>query len=300
MISVVGDSICDEYRAYSVAGPNPELDGGRKLTQIAPTGRVLGGAAAVANQIGRMGQRVLLSSVVGNDASGRWLCDELDVLGIGTHVFSSDSRLTTTKTRISIDGELHADRFDSEDNLDANASESLHLCRSPVGGVLVIQDYGKGLCTHNVCSWLIEKANARMVPVLVDPAIDVKWEKYEGCSLIKANLVEAREAARLPDAGMEELSQLLSCLHGCEVVVTSGEDGMAYCSKGGPVFTFPSIPTVVCDVCGAGDAVLASLAVSYLQGIPIDDACIRATHAASMQISLHRNPGWLLGSSLAK
>jgi len=107
---------------------------------------------------------------------------------------------------------------------------------------------------------------------------------YASCTVIKANRIEAAESLGChvgdPPAMM---ARRLAIQQGCHVVVTAGELGLWW-SDGRAVRRVPAVPVQVRDVCGAGDAVLATLGMVLATGGTIGDGCQRAVREAARQV----------------
>jgi bifunctional ADP-heptose synthase (sugar kinase/adenylyltransferase) len=122
------------------------------------------------------------------------------------------------------------------------------------------------------------------VPTLVDPARSRCWSDYGQVTLMKANWVEAKEAARVRNARPLALARSLADRHGCHVVITLGGHGMVCAEREGGTWYLPAERVEVRDVCGAGDTVLAAIGASMLSGESLREACRYATVAAGRQV----------------
>jgi D-beta-D-heptose 7-phosphate kinase/D-beta-D-heptose 1-phosphate adenosyltransferase len=194
------------------------------------------------------------------------------------------TRPTTNKTRFILRGQLRSDRFDFESKAPIPGDAAKYLATCPIGDALLIQDYGKGVCTTSLLRSLLSQATAAGVPVLVDPARGRDWRVYEDCTVIKANRIESAEAlgCRAGDSPAM-MARRLAIRQACHVVVTAGELGLWW-SDGRAVRRVPAIPVQVRDVCGAGDTVLATLGMVMAAGGTIADGCRRAVQMAAKQV----------------
>ena len=129
---------------------------------------------------------------VGRDESGDRVRRLLHSHEIALHLWTDD-RPTTWKQRIVARGQLRPDRCDREVTTPITSEAADLLADVPIGDALLIQDYGKDVCTGGLLSRLIHCALSESVPVLVDPARSRNWSNYVGVTLIKANWVEATE-----------------------------------------------------------------------------------------------------------
>ena len=134
---------------------------------------------------------------------------------------------------------------------------------------------------------VIAKARESGKPVFVDPK-GAGWERYQGANVLKPNRLELGILAGMPAATAEETAaagrHLSSKLAGAKVVVTEGAEGMTLYAAGERVAHAAAAPRQVFDVTGAGDTVLAALAMAFAAGATDDQALALATEAASIAI----------------
>jgi D-beta-D-heptose 7-phosphate kinase/D-beta-D-heptose 1-phosphate adenosyltransferase len=281
-ITVVGDLILDRYLIGDATKLNPEQPG--VVIRVDKEEDRLGGAAAVAMLAVGFGTRVTLAGVVGNDEAGDKLRQLIDEHGIESHIWT-DERPTTWKQRIVARGQLRPDRCDLEVTTPISDHAAQFLSAVPPGDMLLISDYGKGVCTRGLLRTLGSRAHDMDVPILVDPARSRNWSDYGGVTLIKANWAEATEGRGDHDARPLALARRLADAHRCSVVVTYGGHGMVVAEQEGGAWYLPAEPTEVRDVCGAGDTVLATLGTAMLDGNSPRQACHCALGAAGQQIA---------------
>jgi rfaE bifunctional protein kinase chain/domain len=279
-ITMVGDVMLDRYLIGDVTRLNPEAAG--VVMDIEREDLRLGGAASVAMLASSLGAEVTLAGVIGRDLPGSQVLELLDTHGITPYLWADPSRPTTNKTRFILRGQLRPDRFDFESKAAVSGEAAEYLAACPIGDALLVQDYGKGVCTVGLLRTLMGRASG--VPILVDPARGRDWRDYEGCTVIKANRIEAAEAlgCRVSDPPAM-MARRLAIRHGCHVIVTAGELGLWW-SDGQVVRRVPAIPVQVRDVCGAGDTVLAALGVAMATGGTIEDGCRVAVRMAAEQV----------------
>ncbi len=288
MFTVVGDVLVDKYWNGRPCGENPEVHGGLKI-RIESEGRRLGGAGAVAALVAAQGLPVCLWSVVGSDAEGTWVHDECSRLSITDEIWPDRSRSTPVKCRVVYGGRIQGDRLDWEDPHWGSLPEYAMKCWSfgKLDGPVIVQDYGKGTCGPSLLRMVFDRAAQARLPALVDPAYGRPWDVYEGATLIKANLREARWAlARATGTGQEwnalACADALARRYRVNVVVTAGAAGMAWACHEGRSGWVDAQYTEAVDITGAGDTVLAALAIHYYE--PLPDACRLAAAAAAEQV----------------
>lgn len=281
-ITVVGDLILDRYLIGDATKLNPEMPG--VVIRVDKEEDRLGGAAAVAMIAAGFGANVTLAGVVGDDEPGHRLRELLDAHGIESHVWF-DRRPTTWKQRIVTRGQLRPDRCDREVTTPVSDRAEQFLSQVPLGDILLVSDYGKGVCTRGLLESLGKRAREADIPILVDPARSRNWADYGQVSLIKANWAEATEATSCEHPRPLALARKLSDAHRYTVVITLGRCGLVCAERSGATWHLPATPTEVRDVCGAGDTVLASIALAKITGKTLREACRAAMRAAGRQVA---------------
>lgn len=255
-----------------------------------------GGAANVAMNIAALSGVVELAGVTGQDEGAKLLREHLPA-AVGTAaVLPVATRCTSRKTRVLADGYHHIVRFDEEvrEALDAEAQRLLWERLEPVVAgceTLVLSDYAKGVLTPGICGMAIEKARELGIPVVVDPK-DSDFTKYKGASVITPNLKEAAAAAlRLTGTAsgndIEAIGAVLLEAYGTPLVLTLGAKGMLVIAGGGeaPVH-IPTRARRVYDVTGAGDTVVAVLAMALAAGLSLAEAAAMSTEAAGRVVQM--------------
>ncbi|MCA9120064.1 MAG: D-glycero-beta-D-manno-heptose-7-phosphate kinase [Planctomycetaceae bacterium] len=279
-ITVVGDLILDRYLIGDATKLNPEQPG--VVIRVDREEVRLGGAAAVAMIAAGLGANVTLAGVVGRDEPGRRLQQLIESHGIEPHLWIDD-RATTWKQRIIARGQLRPDRCDREVTKPVNNHAERFLSAVSLGDILLVSDYGKGVCTSHLLQALGERTRAASVAILVDPARGRRWSDYGHVTLIKANRVEAMDVAA-DETRPLAMARRLADKHRCSVVVTYGKHGMVAAERDGGTWYLPAEVTHVRDVCGAGDTVLATIAYAMLDGHCLRRACPFALGAARQQV----------------
>lgn len=281
-ITVVGDLILDRYLIGDATKLNPEQPG--VVIRVDKEEDRLGGAAAVAMIAAGFGARVTLAGVLGRDEPGRRLQQLLVDHDIEPQLWIDD-RPTTWKQRIVARGQLRPDRCDREVTTRISDSAARFLSTAPIGDVLLISDYAKGVCTSGMLQALGDRARAAGVPILVDPARGRNWSDYGQVTAIKSNWVEAKEASGNRDFTPLALARRLADHYRCSIVVTLGRYGMVVVEREGAIWYLPANPIEVRDVSGAGDTVFATIGMEILRGSTLRDASKAAAVAAGCQLT---------------
>jgi D-beta-D-heptose 7-phosphate kinase/D-beta-D-heptose 1-phosphate adenosyltransferase len=280
-ITVVGDLILDRYLIGDATKLNPEQPG--VVIRVDKEEDRLGGAAAVAMIAAGLGARVTLAGVIGRDEPGRRFQQLIADHGIEPHLWI-DGRPTTWKQRIVARGQLRPDRCDREVTTLISDHAARFLSAVPLGDMVLVSDYGKGICTRHLLKVLGNRARQSGVPILVDPARSRRWADYECVTVFKANWPEATDASETLGVGPLAIVRRLADRFRCHVVVTIGKYGMVCAARSGDTRYLPAEATDVHDVCGAGDTVLAGLAVALLSGKPLFEACKLSATVAAQQV----------------
>jgi D-beta-D-heptose 7-phosphate kinase/D-beta-D-heptose 1-phosphate adenosyltransferase len=292
-VLVTGDCMLDAYISGAASRISPEAP--VPVVDVAERRYVVGGAANVAANARGMGAIVTLAGVTGVDPAGILLRQELQDLEIGTGALLEDkARATTVKTRVTAGGQQIV-RFDDETRAPLSArtaAELLRRCEREVdeANVIVISDYAKGVAAEAYCRWIIDRATKAGVPVVVDPK-SPDLARYRGAKIVTPNLKEAAAAAGGPILATEDLVRaapaLLEKIAPSALLVTRGGDGMTLFEPGKKGAHLAAIMNEVADVTGAGDTVVAALAVAIGAGFELREAAILANIAASVAVGHH-------------
>ncbi len=290
-ILIVGDVMLDHF----VVGP---------VNRISPEAPVpvvehdhdeyrAGGAANVAHNVRALGAKVELVGVLGADSAADRLRQELEARGIGTAGLATDaSRRTTAKLRIVTNRNQQVARIDYEtdDEISGSVEDAVRAHARRLGGaaqIVVVSDYLKGAITRNVVEDLVELGRSRRVPVLVDPKIP-HIDYYRGTTLVTPNHHEAEVASHIrvrSDDDAVRAARVVRERAGCDhVLLTRGERGMSLL-EGTVARHFPSVAREVADVTGAGDTVIATLALALAAGASMAEAVALANYAAGVVVA---------------
>lgn len=297
-ILVAGEIGLDEYLWGDTQRISPEAP--VPVVEVESRSQKLGLAANVAQNIVSLGAEAILVSVRGEDENGDEVVRLLTEAGIHSQTLIADSsRPTPRKVRV-LARKQHVVRIDYERTHPLNAEVAKKfrdaLCaRLPDCDGVVLQDYGKGLWNSDVMAFLAE-AKRLGKPVFVDPSRSSPLSLYRGTTLMTPNVLEAlalcgrsHDAFRLTgkeDAELASLAKhLLDETEEEHVVITCGPHGMVSLSRGDT--TIRRIPTFardVYDVTGAGDTVIAALALMCVGGQPLAKGMEVANAAAGVVV----------------
>ncbi|HEY6488332.1 MAG: bifunctional D-glycero-beta-D-manno-heptose-7-phosphate kinase/D-glycero-beta-D-manno-heptose 1-phosphate adenylyltransferase HldE [Terracidiphilus sp.] len=285
---VVGDVMLDKYiwgevGRISPEAPVPVVRGMRHDEKP-------GGAANVAMNIACLGAKVVVLGITGDDESEHLLGERLRVNGVIPQFVSSEGFETVTKMRI-LGGRQQMLRLDFErpgpieptalERLVERTLEALPGCHA-----LVLSDYAKGVITPSVCQALIPAARQLGIPVLVDPK-GLDYAHYRGATTICPNLGELARATRVDANNLEALlsaaEAMIADLDLEFLTATLSEKGIALI-RPGHRFVAPALARQVFDVSGAGDTVIAVLALCLASGLQPETAVQLANVAAGIVV----------------
>lgn len=290
-VVVVGDLMLDVYLSGTVSRISPEAP--VPVVHVQDEQVALGGAANVVANVARLGAACDVVGFIGSDVSGRAIRTSLAALDGGAvraMLVERSDRPTTTKTRV-MARKQQVVRFDHErdDDLpDDCAGELCERLRESLAeaDVVILEDYNKGVLTPSVIRTALRVATERGIPVVVDPKFRHIFE-YRGATLFKPNSFEITSALGTPlqaddDEWLEEARLRFGCDH---LLVTLGEGGMALRTDDGTTIRVPAVAREVFDVSGAGDTVVACIAVALATGASIREAAVMANHAAGIEVA---------------
>lgn len=287
-VLVVGDLMLDKYIWGSANRLSPEAP--VPVVKIEEESFSLGGACNVANNLIAMEAFVSIYGVVGDDAEGEVLHDFLVSKGIDSHCYKSN-RPTTTKMRI-MAAKHQMLRLDKESSLPLEP----HIYETMLNDIqiniatchcMILSDYLKGVLSPDFTQKLIKLANNFDIPVLCDPK-GSDYTKYKYATLLTPNKKEAMEATHIHIHDDKTLLEaLLKMRQTCNLtypLITLSEEGIAYLDGNSNLYKKPTIAKEVYDVSGAGDTVIAALALQLAKGESIEEATKFANAAAAVVI----------------
>jgi rfaE bifunctional protein kinase chain/domain len=289
-ILVVGDIMMDQFIWGEVSRISPEAP--VPVVRVRDETFLLGGAANVVNNLLGLGGRVYLAGVIGNDGTGRRLLKKLQAEGVNTEgVVVDENRPTAVKTRV-IAHHQQVVRVDKEENSPLGPETLERLLQgirknAPRFHGIIVSDYDKGVVSKKLMGQLKKIAAAGAIPILVDPKPrNMDW--YREVTLITPNHLETAQAVGRKIESEADLrwagNRLLKELHCDSVLITRGPEGMTLFTKNKKISHIPTVAKKVFDVTGAGDTVIATLAMSLVAGLDLVQACRTANYAAGIVV----------------
>jgi D-beta-D-heptose 7-phosphate kinase/D-beta-D-heptose 1-phosphate adenosyltransferase len=290
-VLVIGDLMLDHFVIGRVDRISPEAP--VPVVQFDHESFRLGGAANVANNLAALGGQVEIAGVVGNDPEGTRLIAAMRTAGIGIGAVIADKdRCTTRKLRVVTTRNQQVARIDYEcdrpidGDLEAALIKKVRAAAAHAH-VVLISDYQKGTITRATAHAAIEAAKAKGVPSLVDPKVP-HIDYYAGAALITPNHLEAEAITLQRIRNAEEARSAAAKFRqrsACDsVLITRGEHGMWLLAADGE-YDLPAEAREVSDVTGAGDTVIAAIALGLAAGGSLKDAARLANRAAGLAVA---------------
>jgi D-beta-D-heptose 7-phosphate kinase/D-beta-D-heptose 1-phosphate adenosyltransferase len=251
----------------------------------------IGGAANVAHNVRALGGTVDLVGVIGHDDSGRTLTASCGETGIRTAFTLDPGRPTTTKVRIVTERNQQVARVDYETDVELTGAVEEAVAteverRGERVGAILVSDYLKGCITRRVMTIAAGAGERLGIPVLVDPKVP-HLSYYAGATLITPNHHEAEVATHRRVRTHEEAGraarEFRTRARCSAVLMTRGDQGMWLLDEQDEGY-LPAVAREVADVTGAGDTVIATLAVSLAAGATIAEAAWLANQAAGIVV----------------
>jgi len=287
---VIGDLMLDHFLVGAVDRISPEAP--VPVVRFDHESFRLGGAGNVAHNAAALGARVHVVGIVGEDDAGGVIRADLAKLGIDSSgVVSDPQRRTTRKLRVVTSRNQQVARIDYEDDrevhgeLESAIAAQIDRLASSADAIL-ISDYLKGAVSQGVATRAIAAAKRRQVPLLVDPKVP-HIDYYSGATVITPNHHEAEAVThmriRTSAEGIAAARRFRERAQCDSVLITRGEHGMTLLGANDEA-TLPAEAREVADVTGAGDTVIATMALALAAGASLIEAARLANRAASVVV----------------
>lgn len=289
-IAVMGDLMLDRFIWGEVSRISPEAP--VPVVEVQRESAHLGGAGNVANNLHALGAQVIPFGVIGADASGSEIRSMFHSTGLRDDgMVEIPGRPTTTKTRV-VAHNQQVVRADWEDRSQIGEQAEDRLLELlvrmlPSVQAIILSDYNKGVLTPRVLEHSIAAAREASIPVIVDPKIQ-HFLFYRGATVITPNHHEAALLAGIGTRTNDELRRAAERIQrdfeGGDVLVTRGDQGMTLMTRDQAVHHIPTVAQEVYDVTGAGDTVVAALALALASGASMLESAVCANHAAGVVV----------------
>ncbi len=290
-VAIVGDVMLDAYLHGGVTRISPEAP--VPVIKWNSEKAVAGGAGNVAANIASLGASVVLVGVCGADTDREQLlallraAGKIDVDG----VIADRSRRTTKKIRV-VGQAQQMLRIDQEDDRPLEDDIERALIAKAIkaidaADIVIMSDYGKGVLGDRVIATCVARAREVGKTLIVDPKRR-ELADYRGATILTPNRAELTLATGMPcetDEQAEAAARRVRETTGADVLLTRSEKGMSFFPAQGDAIHLPTMAKSVFDVSGAGDTVVALIAVGLAAGLPMIEAMKIANHAAGVVVS---------------
>jgi rfaE bifunctional protein kinase chain/domain len=288
-VLVIGDAMVDKFIVGRVTRISPEAP--VPVVAFDHDMYRIGGAANVASNVVALAGQATLVAVTGRDEASATLAQACREAGIAPSFVGDGARSTTTKVRVVTDRNQQVARIDYESDAEIAgeieeriiAEIRKHATRC---SAIIVSDYLKGCVTRQVMQTAVGVSAERGVPVLVDPKIP-HLDYYSGATIVTPNHHEAEAAIYKRVRSEEEArdaARLFRERARCrDVLMTRGDQGIWLLSSGMEGH-LPAAAREVADVTGAGDTVIATLAVALAAGATLGEAARLANEAAGIVV----------------
>jgi D-beta-D-heptose 7-phosphate kinase/D-beta-D-heptose 1-phosphate adenosyltransferase len=290
-VLVIGDIILDRYITGAVQRLSPEAP--IPILRPAANRCTLGGAANVALNIATLGGKAILVGVIGSDAAGREISFLLESTpNIVSALVRIDDRPTTSKTRFMTGSHqlLRLDEETTEPLQQAGSAAVLQAIEAnlDLADLVVLSDYAKGVLCDGLLEAVLQRAKATGKQLIADPKRS-DFSAYRGATVLTPNEHEVRIATRI---GAEHDSDAvragraaLDATGGEAVLVTRSAKGLTLVCRDAEALHLPARAREVADVSGAGDTLVATLAVALAAGAALPEAAMLANVTAGISVS---------------
>ena len=245
-----------------------------------------GGAANVATNLARLGVKTHLLGIVGDDDEAQALQDSMQGSNVTCTFTPVDGWPTITKTRVQSRGQQLI-RIDREEPVPSGSEALTTSLREQLDGAdaVVLSDYGKGSLSDVAA--MIAACRDAGVPAFVDPK-GRDFDKYQGATLITPNQSEFDAVAGESDDDADMVARARAMADRLELsalLVTRSEKGMLLIEGGDEPLFLSTRAREGYDVTGAGDTVIAHLALYLGDGLDLKTAVRLANHAAGIVVA---------------
>lgn len=280
-ILVIGDVMLDKYIVGDVERISPEAP--VPVVHIKHEYKVLGGAANVANNIISLGGNVSLIGIIGQDTGGKDIIRICKGKNIEFQPAIIDDYQTIQKIRV-LSQNQQLIRMDYEDKKIDAQEELIRRIRRNVAdaNVIVVSDYAKGTVSKGLMDYLKKESKSFNKKIIVDPK-PINKKLYKNVYLITPNAKEAIEMHGR-EINITRLGQNLSKELSSNILITRGEQGMSLFDRYNKTINIPTRARQVYDVSGAGDTVVATMALCIASGLDLKTSSEIANYAAGIVV----------------
>ncbi len=286
----IGDLMLDRFVYGSVERISPEAP--IPVIRVQREATTMGGGGNVVRNVVALGGHVDIIGVIGQDQAGYDLSNLIaNTPEVVSYILTDHTRPTTVKTRYVSGGQqlLRADQEIALPISPAMEEQAIQRVKGSVSGcdAIIISDYAKGVLTPTVVQTIIKLAREHNKPLLIDPK-GKDFSRYKGAYMLTPNRKELTEATGLQiktvdDA--EKASRILIEKYDFDGILAKlSGDGVCLVMKDESAQHFRAEAKEVYDVSGAGDTVVATMALALAGGLSLSDAAVLSNLAGSVVV----------------
>ena len=289
-ILCVGDMILDQYIYGKVERMSPEAP--VPILSINEENFQLGGVGNVARNISNLGGKATIVSLIGSDSSSKYIKKLIKKEKNLKSDFVVDEHYSTPLKMRFLNNFTQLLRADKEKISLKSQTSNINKIKDKIKkqiercDVIIISDYKKGLITKEFIKELVKLAKKNKKIILADPK-SKDFTIYEGVDFLTPNQKELSEATNnFIDSEKEVVESGKQIIEQCKiknVLVTRSEKGMILISNKN-FKNFPTLAKEIYDVSGAGDTVIAVLAIMIASGFDIETSALLSNHAAGIVV----------------
>lgn len=299
-IVVIGDTILDEYMACDPVGMSAEAP--VLVVRELEAFRYLGGAAIVAAHLQALGGQCRFFSVIGEDANGEWLSNELRKRGVEARLFEAPERSTTLKIRYMVQNQkiFRVSRLSDQaipKYLEEKIISGIEDMRGEIDGI-VISDFVYGVVTPRILDYVRSIAKTEDILIFGDVQSSSQIgnvSKLSDFSVLCPTEREARLAVDDNNSGLEQIAvRLLEKTATKNLVLKLGPEGFVVYAESGDGKSisrqhFPALVVNPVDVVGAGDSLLSTLALTMSSGCSLVEGAALANCVVKLVVNTMGN-----------
>ena len=282
-ILVIGDLMLDKFIWGDVTRISPEAP--VPVVHVKNETCAPGGAANAAMNVCALGAKCYLLGLVGDDYAKDILITLLNAKNIDTQGIFVHQNPTIQKVRV-MGNNHNLIRFDYEEKTENEKEKEMIEYIKQIANeidIILVSDYAKGTITQTIMLEL-KKIGKK---IIVDPKSE-RFHFYKGVYAIKPNEKEATEIANMKNTGEESINQMGKQMlerSNANILLSRGKEGMSLFELEGDISHFPARTKEVFDVTGAGDTVVATIALAIAAGANLKEATMLANYAAGIKVS---------------
>jgi rfaE bifunctional protein kinase chain/domain len=293
-VLVVGDLGVDKYTFGEVKRISPEAP--VPVLEVSKEWDKLGLAANVSDNLKSLDVPSTICGIVGEDSRANLVEHLLEERGLKTWGIVRDrSRMTTFKERVTTSTQqICRVDYETKDQIDEETSKRVFSRIQEFSlnhSGIILEDYGKGLFTQDLCQKVIGLCQESKIFLAVDPSRSTPPVWYKGATLLKPNKVESQMMVEalgyFKERNLENIAKILvDKLNLKKIIITLGADGMAMLDteSDGQLKLIPTAANEVFDVSGAGDTAIAAITASLLSGATLEEAAWVGNCAAGVVV----------------